>query len=277
MRVGPNGTGATRVRGLFRRRRLSLGVIAFGLFVGGATLAGGGHLQRASLPAVEAAMPHAFFRLPTNERVIYLTIDDGPSSDTGAILDLLALYGATATFFVHSDHLPLARDGVLERLKTEGHRLAHHMPADRSYADETDATFAAAFAKTDRALQSFAPAHDRWFRPPLGRIDTKVMSPILEANGYAASERAFVLASFVPWDAGGITETGWDGWDRGFATAYGRQLAEAAFPGAIVIFHDGPRERRVAMTLRSLGVFLARADARGFSVRALPGPGQAAP
>ena len=39
-------------------------------------------------------------RLPTQRREVWLTIDDGPSADTPAILDLLDAHGAKATFFL---------------------------------------------------------------------------------------------------------------------------------------------------------------------------------
>src|SRR5690606_41578846 len=37
-------------------------------------------------------------RLPTREPVVWLTVDDGPSDDTVAMLDLLDAHGARATF-----------------------------------------------------------------------------------------------------------------------------------------------------------------------------------
>lgn len=36
----------------------------------------------------------------SDEKVVYLTLDDGPSKNTQAVLDILDKYNAKATFFV---------------------------------------------------------------------------------------------------------------------------------------------------------------------------------
>ena len=60
-----------------------------------------------------------------NCRKVYLTFDDGPSSNTGRILDILAEYDVKATFFVvgkeEEEYQPLYR-----RIVEEGHTLAMH-------------------------------------------------------------------------------------------------------------------------------------------------------
>ncbi len=58
-------------------------------------------------------------------RKVYLTFDDGPSSNTGKILDILAEYDVRATFFVvgkeEEKYQPLYK-----RIVEEGHTLAMH-------------------------------------------------------------------------------------------------------------------------------------------------------
>ncbi len=58
-------------------------------------------------------------------RKVYLTFDDGPSSNTGRILDVLAEYDVKATFFVvgkeEEEYQPL-----YNRIVQEGHTLAMH-------------------------------------------------------------------------------------------------------------------------------------------------------
>lgn len=59
------------------------------------------------------------------ERKVYLTFDDGPSGNTGEILDILAEYNVKATFFVvgkeEERYQPLYK-----RIVEEGHTLAMH-------------------------------------------------------------------------------------------------------------------------------------------------------
>ena len=51
-------------------------------------------------------------RLPTNENLAWLSIDDGPSADTREILDLLDARGAKATFFLVGERAAQRPDDV---------------------------------------------------------------------------------------------------------------------------------------------------------------------
>lgn len=65
-----------------------------------------------------------------NVRRVYLTFDDGPSSNTGRILDILAEYDVKATFFVvgreEEEYQPL-----YNRIVEEGHTLGMHSYSHR--------------------------------------------------------------------------------------------------------------------------------------------------
>ncbi|MCH5275976.1 MAG: polysaccharide deacetylase [Lachnospiraceae bacterium] len=58
-------------------------------------------------------------------RKVYLTFDDGPSSGTGEILDILAEYDVKATFFVVGKEAEWAQDAY-RRIVEEGHTLGMH-------------------------------------------------------------------------------------------------------------------------------------------------------
>ncbi|MEM0929592.1 MAG: polysaccharide deacetylase family protein [Pseudomonadota bacterium] len=240
-------------------------------------LVGCGHGQRVLVPLGERMQPQSLFRLPTDERMIYLTIDDGPSPSTAIILDLLAQYDAKATMFVHTDHIA-GHEHLVQRAAQEGHSFGNHLTWDRSAKDLSAEEFAAELHESHCVIEALTGAPPAYYRPPLGQYRAERMGPALRALGYEAPMgRPYVLTSLLPWDAGGMTETGWDSWNRFAAGVYGRQLGGAAFPGAIVIFHDGPRAVRTNHTLHSLEIFLKRARARGFEIQALPAPSQAGP
>ena len=60
---------------------------------------------------------------PNNSnRVVYLTFDDGPSSYTGTLLDILKKYNVKVTFFV-TGH---GEDSMIKREFDEGHKIALH-------------------------------------------------------------------------------------------------------------------------------------------------------
>jgi len=61
-----------------------------------------------------------------DDKVIYLTFDDGPSSKvTPQILDILKQYNIKATFFVIGQHAEKNPD-LIKRISKEGHIIANH-------------------------------------------------------------------------------------------------------------------------------------------------------
>ena len=55
--------------------------------------------ERAASFAVQPGVPAGTLEADMNRKVVYLTFDDGPSENTGKILDILKQYGVKATFF----------------------------------------------------------------------------------------------------------------------------------------------------------------------------------
>ena len=65
-------------------------------------------------------------RLSEEEKVCYLTFDDGPSKNTIKILDLLKQYDAKATFFVIGNSICEENRPIIERIIQEGHAIGLH-------------------------------------------------------------------------------------------------------------------------------------------------------
>ena len=86
-----------------------------------------------------------------SERQVYLTFDDGPSSNTDEILDILKEYDVKATFFVvgKTDEQSVK---AYQRIVDEGHTLAMH-----SYSHKYDEIYESkeAFAKDLNSLQEY--------------------------------------------------------------------------------------------------------------------------
>ncbi len=86
-----------------------------------------------------------------SEKKVYLTFDDGPSSNTDQILDILKEYDVKATFFVvgKTDERSVK---AYQRIVEEGHTLAMH-----SYSHKYDEIYEskAAFAKDLNSLQEY--------------------------------------------------------------------------------------------------------------------------
>ncbi|MEM9705186.1 MAG: polysaccharide deacetylase family protein [Pseudomonadota bacterium] len=236
-----------------------------------------GALQRWASPLAATLAPAAVTRIPVlkSAKVIVLTIDDGPSSRTGEILDLLAKYGAEATHFVHTDQINESNTGLLQRMRREGHDIAHHMPRDEPSFLMSKAVFEAEFERAHRFLEGIGAK--RFFRPAQGVFRPSVMDASLKKFGYDkplgdAHAARYVLSSFIPWDAGGITNSSNVQFNDRIARQYADQLLNVVFPGAIVIFHDGEgggRAARLAASITSLERFLTGLKESGFRALSL--------
>lgn len=61
-----------------------------------------------------------------DDKIAYLTFDDGPSRQTQAVLDILAQYQIKASFFVVSGNMTESGKEALQRAVAEGHVIGMH-------------------------------------------------------------------------------------------------------------------------------------------------------
>ena len=185
-------------------------------------------------------------RLPTAGRVVWLTIDDGPSDDTVAVLDLLDAHAAKATFFVVGERaaaLPeLARE-IVRRGHTLGNHSATHPQA--WFWALPPARMRAEIARTQAVLAEITGVAPRWFRAVVGM-----------ANPFVAAELQRHGLARVAWSA-----RGFDAVVAGPAGVVAR-IERGLRPGAIVLMHEGARHGR---NVETLALLLQRLDALGYS------------
>jgi len=162
-------------------------------------------------------------QLPTDEKIVWLTIDDGPSDDTAELAQMLAAHGISATFFLQGRKLHDFPE-ALAALKRHGHTVANHTQ--------------------NHPLAWF------WIYPP-----PKVAREIDEFQGAAAALRLPVLPAFrcpaglknpflhTLLQSRKLTLTGWtirayDG-IRCDAQRSLPHLLSRLTPGAILLVHEG--------------------------------------
>lgn len=106
----------------------------------------------------------ALFRVETQDPVVYLTFDDGPSSEaTPFVLDVLNTHRVKATFFVLGKNAE-ANPGILARLKKEGHVVANHG------MEHLDGWKTAIGAYATNADEGRKASGSDMFRPPYGKL-----------------------------------------------------------------------------------------------------------
>lgn len=75
---------------------------------------------------VQNLLTNYTWHIPTTEKVIFLTFDDGPIPEaTPWVLDTLRPYGAKATFFCVGDNVR-KYPAIFQQIQSEGHAVGNH-------------------------------------------------------------------------------------------------------------------------------------------------------
>ncbi len=173
-----------------------------------------------------------------------LTFDDGPSSYTPEMLDLLSRYGIKATFCMVGEEVERYPE-LVRRVVAEGHELCNHswkhddlgiIPAAEARKD---------IERTDAAIAAAAPgATVPFYRAPYGSF------------GKSAGEGAKL----------GHTPLGWvvdpDDWMLPGADVIADRIEDQLTPRAVVLVHDGGGERE--QTYEALEKLIPRLLAQGW-------------
>ena len=186
--------------------------------------------------------------LPTTEPVVWLTIDDGPSADTPAILDLLDRHGARATFFMVGQRAA-ARPELVREVLRRGHGLGNHSHSHPQawFWRLGPRRMAAEIGRCQQVLTEIAGTPPRWYRSVVGMTNPFV----------AAALRRHGLAR-VGWSA-----RGFDGVNCQPQTVVARIVRDLA-PGAIVLLHEGAAHGHNAAIVESV---LQQLQVRGLPAR----------
>lgn len=198
-----------------------------------------------AVPVIAAAQFYASG--PSNVKEFSLTYDDGPAPLTQKLLDLLKERNVKATFFVLGEHVKSYPDAV-KRAIAEGHELGCHTYSHKNFyvldkkpgREETLKKELDLFEKEFEALKLPRP---RLLRMPNG-FSRQWARDIVFRRGYA----------MVNWTFG----CDWEKIEEGKMTA---SYIRALKPGAIILLHDGGRNKE--KTLRITSAILDEAEKKG--------------
>ncbi|MGA4788788.1 polysaccharide deacetylase family protein [Nocardia sp. AB354] len=107
-------------------------------------------------------------RVDTSEKVVALTIDDGPTDRTPAILETLAAEHVPATFYLVGRDLAAHRDYGAQ-IAAAGHELGNHSYTHRRLVFVTPATVRDEVERTDAEIERTGYHGPVTFRPPYGK------------------------------------------------------------------------------------------------------------
>lgn len=153
---------------------------------------------------------------------VALTFDDGPSEWTGAILDVLDVYGAKASFFVLGQYAAKDADTVRE-IRNRGHELCNHTQTHPNLAYLPPKETLIELADCSQAILEAAGVAPHFYRPPFLN-DT----PMARAAGYELGMMS-VECDVIGYD--------WDESDP--APIVSNVLGGVGHGGKMVLLHDG--------------------------------------
>ncbi|MBT8266538.1 MAG: polysaccharide deacetylase family protein [Bacteroidia bacterium] len=191
--------------------------------------------------------PNLVWHIPSSERVIYLTFDDGPTPEiTDWTLKVLDDYNAKATFFCIGKNVK-SHPALFSKISTGGHGIGNHTfnhikgwkSSHQDYLDNV--------SKASEYINS------KLFRPPYGQIRPKQAAALVK-KGYRV----------IMWN---ILSLDWD------ASISKEKCAENVIKnsqsGDIIVFHDS---LKAATNLRyALPKVLQYFSEEGFKFRRIPG------
>ena len=93
---------------------------------------------------------------------VYLTFEDGPTrAYTPELLDILAEYGALATFFPNGNQIP-GKEDIIQRIVREGHAIGNHMWEEPGYyAGASEEAVREGYFRAEQAVRdALAPTPD---------------------------------------------------------------------------------------------------------------------
>lgn len=178
--------------------------------------------------------PEVVYSFDTNQKLVALTIDDGPDPTwTPKILDLLQQHGARATFFLIGSRIP-GNEDILEQMVLEGHEIGNHMAREEPSIALNPEEFEQKLLETDQMLAQYSPQN--WFRPGSGWYSHRMLTATQE-YGYTT-----VMGSVFPFDTYYHAPK--------FASWY---ILTHIHPGAIIVLHDhGERTQQTVDVLMTV-------------------------
>jgi peptidoglycan/xylan/chitin deacetylase (PgdA/CDA1 family) len=176
---------------------------------------------------------------------VWLSIDDGPSDDTGAMLDLLDQHAAHATFFLVADRAA-ARPDCVSEIQRRGHSIGNHTASHPSawFWALPPAAMRRQIGAAQLQLTTLAGTPPRLFRAAVG-MSNPFVAPLLEQHGLIR----------IGWSA-----RGYDSVSARPETVWAR-LRRGLRPGAILLLHEDAAHGNSVATM---GYVLQQLDALGY-------------
>ncbi|MFC7681599.1 polysaccharide deacetylase family protein [Paenibacillus sp. GCM10028914] len=188
------------------------------------------------------------WEVPTPNKVIALTFDDGPDNDTTEnILDLLKQYDAKATFFVVGNRVEKYPE-IVKRELEEGHEVGNHSFSHPSFDRIGSSNMMNELNKTQEAILKATGHHSVLFRPPGGSYNESIVQHCKKSG---------LLMILWSWHQDTLD------WRKPGVDKIVNKVLKNAHNGDIVLMHDFVSDS--TQTYEALKIILPELKKRGFT------------
>ncbi|OEH86982.1 polysaccharide deacetylase [Desulfuribacillus stibiiarsenatis] len=188
-------------------------------------------------------------KVDTTEKVVALTFDDGPTKNTGEVLDILKALDVKATFFVTGREIEENMDEA-KRIVLEEHELGNHSYSHQRMVLKTPSFIEEEIDRTNALIREAGYQGTIHFRPPYGK-KLLVLPMVLNNKGIKT----------IMWDIEPETypEIAAD------SKEIIKHVVERIQPGSIILLHVMYESRRESM--ESIAGIVTELQAQGYAFK----------
>jgi peptidoglycan/xylan/chitin deacetylase (PgdA/CDA1 family) len=189
--------------------------------------------------------PGAIWNFTSEQKVVYLTFDDGPTPVvTEKIVELLEEYDAKATFFCIGKNIEQHTE-LFKLVKSKGHHIGSHTYSHLNGWKSKAEEYMSDYIKGRELSQS------NLFRPPYGRILLSPLQTIQKQD------------KVIMWD---ILSKDYDASLTPESVL--NNVLKNIKPGAIIVFHDSEKAKKNVLAV--LPQLLQNLKQQGYAMEAIP-------
>jgi peptidoglycan/xylan/chitin deacetylase (PgdA/CDA1 family) len=183
--------------------------------------------------------------IPTVEKKVYLTFDDGPTPEiTAWVLNQLKEFNAKATFFCIGDNIRKYPE-IFDSILTSGHTIGNHTFNHYNGWKTKTSDYIENVLLCKEAIRKQTTDNTQLFRPPYGKI-RKSQANLLRKNGY----------KIIMWD---VLSADFDASISPEKCLH--NVISNTQPGSIIVFHDSEKNHKnLVFTLPKFLTFLKQND-----------------
>lgn len=198
-------------------------------------------------PIIRKIAPDLTWNIPTKEKSIYLTFDDGPIPRlTEYILSELSRFNAKATFFCVGDNIR-KYPGLFHKLIEQGHAIGNHTFNHLKAWHTGRENYLENINKCRTEIQKHIELTGKaLFRPPHGQWTPRSIKKLI-------SDYNVIMWDVLTYD-----------FDKHHSAGYSlRKSIDSTQPGSIIVFHDNYKAESKLRTM--LPEYLEHFSLRGYS------------